>query len=73
MQDLIATHLRGQGIKDALIDLGGNIPTVGQHPIKQQPWRIGIQNPVEKEEITHHGPSQSRINLLSPLASTSVI
>ena len=31
-----------------MIDLGGNILTVGQHPIKQQPWRIGIQNPVEK-------------------------
>ncbi|MFS9226367.1 FAD:protein FMN transferase [Streptococcus parasanguinis] len=46
--DLIATYLRGKGIKEALIDLGGNILTVGQHPIKQQPWRIGIQNPVEK-------------------------
>ena len=46
--DLIATYLRGKGIKNALIDLGGNILTVGQHPVKQQPWRIGIQNPVEK-------------------------
>ena len=46
--DLIATYLRGKGIKDALIDLGGNILTIGQHPVKQQPWRIGIQNPVEK-------------------------
>ena len=46
--DLIATYLRGKGIKDALIDLGGNILTVGQHPVKRQPWRIGIQNPVEK-------------------------
>ena len=46
--DLIATYLRGKGIKDALIDLGGNILTVGQHPVKQQPWRIGIQNPVKK-------------------------
>ena len=46
--DLIATYLRVKGIKDALIDLGGNILTVGQHPVKQQPWRIGIQNPVEK-------------------------
>lgn len=46
--DLIATYLRGKGIKDALIDLGGNILTVGQHPVKQQSWRIGIQNPVEK-------------------------
>lgn len=46
--DLIATYLRGKGIKDALIDLGGNILAVGQHPVKQRPWRIGIQNPVEK-------------------------
>ena len=46
--DLIVTYLRSKGIKDALIDLGGNILTVGQHPVKQQPWRIGIQNPVEK-------------------------
>ena len=46
--DLIATYLRGKGIKNALIDLGGNILTVGQHPVKQQPWRIGIQNPFEK-------------------------
>lgn len=46
--DLIATYLRGKGIKDALIDLGGNILTVGQHPVKQQSWRIGIQNPVKK-------------------------
>ena len=46
--DLIGAFLKDQGITDALIDLGGNILTVGQHPIKQQPWRIGIQNPVEK-------------------------
>ena len=46
--DCIATFLKSQGVTDALIDLGGNILTVGQHPIKQQPWRIGIQNPVEK-------------------------
>ena len=46
--DLIATYLRGKGIKNALIDLGGNILTVGQHPVKQQPWRIGIQTPFEK-------------------------
>ena len=46
--DSIATFLKSQGVTDALIDLGGNILTVGQHPVKQQPWRIGIQNPVEK-------------------------
>ena len=70
--DCIATFLKSQGVTDALIDLGGNILTVGQHPVKQQPWRIGIQNPVEKEVSTYWS-SLSRINLLSPLASTSVI
>ncbi len=55
-----------------LIDLGGNILTVGQHPVKQQPWRIGIQNPVKKKR-QHLLVPPSRINLLSPLASTSVI
>ena len=45
--DLIATFLKSQGVEDALIDLGGNILTVGQNPIKKQPWRIGIQNTVE--------------------------
>ena len=48
MRPGIATFLKSQGVTDALIDLGGNILTVGQHPVKQQPWRIGIQNPVEK-------------------------
>ena len=54
--DLIATYLRGKGIKDALIDLGGNILTVGQHPVKQQPWRIGIQNPSRKKRKSLTGP-----------------
>ena len=45
--DLVARFLKSQGISDALIDLGGNILTVGQNPIRKQPWRIGIQNPVE--------------------------
>ena len=70
--DCIATFLKSQGVTDALIDLGGNILTVGQHPIKQQPWRIGIQIQSKKEANTYWS-SQSRINLLSPLASTSVI
>ena len=39
-----------------MIDLGGNILTIGQHPIKQQPWRIGIQNPVKKKRATPNGP-----------------
>ena len=34
------------GVKSALINLGGNILIIGEQP-DGQPWRIGIQNPVQ--------------------------
>ena len=43
--DLLASYLRRQGIEQALIDLGGNILTLGHNPVSHRPWRIGIQNP----------------------------
>lgn len=43
--DLLANYLRSQGIEQALIDLGGNILTLGLNPVSHRPWRIGIQNP----------------------------
>lgn len=33
------------GIEDAIISLGGNILTMGQHPEKQADWTIGITDP----------------------------
>jgi len=35
--------LRKQGIRNALINIGGNILALGQHG--KRPWRIGIQHP----------------------------
>ena len=29
-----------------MINLGGNILTIGENPTCQRPWRIGIQNPI---------------------------
>jgi thiamine biosynthesis lipoprotein len=34
------------GIENAIINLGGNIVTIGSKPDKS-PWRIGVQNPLE--------------------------
>lgn len=42
--DEIRRILTQAGVKSALINLGGNIVTVGCRP-DGQPWRIGIQNP----------------------------
>ncbi|MFA5170547.1 MAG: FAD:protein FMN transferase [Sulfuriferula sp.] len=41
--DMAAAYLRSQGIKNALINIGGNIIAIGQHG--DRPWRVGIQNP----------------------------
>ena len=44
--DRLKDFLLAQGVQSALIDLGGNILTIGQNQDRQQAWRIGIQNPL---------------------------
>jgi thiamine biosynthesis lipoprotein len=41
--DRAAELLRKQGIRNALINIGGNILALGQHG--KRPWRVGIQHP----------------------------
>jgi FAD:protein FMN transferase len=41
--DRAAAYLRSQGIKNALVNIGGNITALGQHG--DRPWKIGIQHP----------------------------
>jgi FAD:protein FMN transferase len=42
--DEVRTILREQGVESALINLGGNVLTVGKKP-DGSPWKIGIQDP----------------------------
>ena len=41
--DVAAKYLRSQGVKNALINIGGNIIALGQHG--DHAWRVGIQDP----------------------------
>lgn len=41
--DMAAAYLRDQGVKHALVNIGGNIIALGAHG--GQPWRVGIQHP----------------------------
>ena len=41
--DLALVELQKKGVKNALVNIGGNIIALGQHGDK--PWRVGIQHP----------------------------
>ena len=45
--DRVADYFRAQGITSALLNLGGNVQTVGAKP-DGSPWRIGIQDPEDQ-------------------------
>lgn len=41
--DMAAQYLRSQGVKNALVNIGGNVIALGKHG--KVPWRVGIQHP----------------------------
>ncbi len=41
--DSATNYLRSQGVKNALINIGGNVIALGKHG--ETPWRVGIQHP----------------------------
>lgn len=43
--DKIAEFLKSQHVTSALINLGGNIKTIGTNMVSDRPWQIGIQDP----------------------------
>lgn len=47
--DMAADYLRRQQVKNALINIGGNVIALGQHGKK--PWRVGIQHPRQPSAI----------------------
>ena len=48
--DEAAAIIKNAGLKRAIIDLGGNIVILGRNK-DARPWRVGIQNPLEKRGV----------------------
>ena len=48
--DMAAKKIRDLGIKNALINAGGNVFAIGSKP-DGQPWRIGIQDPRDANSV----------------------
>ena len=47
--DMALKYLRKQGVKNALVNIGGNIIALGKHG--EKPWRVGIQHPRKPNAI----------------------
>ena len=45
--DLVANYLRQHHVQSALINLGGNIVTIGYNQHTQRLWQLGIQDPTK--------------------------
>lgn len=50
--DEMKAVLLDHGIRNGILSLGGNVLTIGENPVKQSGWVIGITDPFDPEQIT---------------------
>lgn len=62
--DLLKAFLVNEGVSSALINLGGNIVTIGHNEKTGKPWSIGLQSPF-KERKNHE--------FVLPLVDSSIV
>lgn len=49
--DVIASYLKGKGVEDMLVDVGGEIFCKGVNP-QGKPWTIGVDKPVDGNDVS---------------------
>jgi len=48
--DVIGWWLENHGVKNYIVEIGGELRARGNRPGKQRPWRVGIDNPNNRKE-----------------------
>lgn len=67
--DVISDFLEQQGVKNYLVEIGGEVRTLGVND-RREIWKIGIDKPVESEK-TGNRPLQTTISLSGRSLATS--
>lgn len=51
--DVVARYLKSQGVKNFMVEIGGEIVTCGVNP-RRVPWSIGVEKPVDDSVATNN-------------------
>ena len=67
--DMVARFLRGRGVKNFMVEIGGEVVTCGLNP-DRQPWRVGVTKPSDDSLSTSH-ELQTILNVTDKAMATS--
>ena len=67
--DVVARLLRSRGVKNFMVEIGGEIVTSGVNP-DRKPWRVGISKPIDDPTGTSNGV-QNIVNMTDKAMATS--
>ena len=67
--DVVARYLRSKGIKNFMIEIGGEVVTSGQND-KQLPWKIGVTKPTD-DSLQDNQELQTILNVTDKAMATS--
>jgi thiamine biosynthesis lipoprotein len=67
--DVVANLLRGLGIKNFMVEIGGEVVTSGINP-ENTPWRIGVTKPTD-DSLSVNNELQTVINVTDKAMATS--
>ena len=67
--DVVARYLKNQGIKNFMVEIGGEIVTSGINP-KRLPWAIGVEKPVD-DSLAQSKELQTVLNITDKAMATS--
>lgn len=67
--DVVARYLRSTGIKNFMIEIGGEVVTSGQNE-KQLPWKIGVTKPTD-DSLQDNQELQTILNVTDKAMATS--
>ena len=67
--DVVARFLQQQGVKNFMVEIGGEVVTSGVNP-QRLPWRIGVTKPTD-DSLSIKGEIQSVLNVTDMAMATS--